>query len=134
MFDTFDTAEQLKEFEDTMKKTGTYRGKEVEGVVIRCKRKGKDFMFKIKNEKYLMFREYREITNAVLQFEKEIPVVKEEKAFKKIRYEKTRFYLDWIKKRVVDHPEWFTGYKENKGIIHVRQEFEAYWEQGELDK
>lgn len=133
-FDTFDTVEQLKEFEEEMKKTGVYKDKEVEGVVIRCKRNRKDFMFKIKNSQYLMFREYREVTNAVLKQDDGVFRVNEERGLKLIRYQKTRFYVDWLKKRVVDHPEWFTGYKENKGIIRVRQEFEDYWEKGELDK
>ncbi|KAL9549937.1 hypothetical protein PS6_005805 [Mucor atramentarius] len=131
-FTVFDTAEQVKEFGHVMQQTGIYNGREVEGAVVRCKRNGMDFMFKIKNEQYLMYREYREITNAMLEVKDGCVSIHEPKKEWKCQYEKTRFYIEWLRKRVADHPEWFLEFKANKGIIHVRQEFEKYWDSGRL--
>ncbi|CEP09349.1 hypothetical protein [Parasitella parasitica] len=132
-FQVFDTADQVKEFGQAMQQTGVYHSREVEGAVVRCKRKGMDFMFKIKNEQYLMYREYREITNSLLQYKDDGSVlVIEPKKELKCKYEKTPFYIEWMRKRVLDHPEWFAEYKANKGVIHVRQEFEKYWDNGRL--
>ncbi|KAI9341363.1 hypothetical protein BDR26DRAFT_860305 [Obelidium mucronatum] len=49
--------------------SGSYKGRPVEGFVIRCtsKETGQCLMFKIKfDEPYLMFREWREITNMLI--------------------------------------------------------------------
>jgi tRNA splicing ligase len=129
-FTVFDTVNQVKEFGNEMQQTGIYNNREVEGAVVRCKRNGMDFMFKIKNEQYLMYREYREITNAILECKDDTVSIIEPKRELKWKYEKTPFYIEWLRKRVLDKPEWFREYKSNKGIIHVRQEFERYWEIG----
>ncbi|KAF1796242.1 RNA ligase-domain-containing protein [Mucor lusitanicus] len=131
-FTVLDTADQVKAFGHTMQQTGNYNDREVEGAVVRCKRHGMDFMFKIKNEQYLLYREYREFTNAMLDVKDGAVSIHEPKKDWKCKYEKTRFYIDWLRKRVVDHPEWFLEFKANKGIIHVRQEFEKYWDSGRL--
>lgn len=114
-----------------MQQTGLYDGREVEGAVVRCKRNGKDFFFKIKNEQYLVYREYREVTKTLLQVNEDGKVSLNDKPVR-TTYEKTPYYIDWLRKRVVDHPEWFQEFKLNKGIISVRQEFEKFWEAGKL--
>lgn len=105
-----------------MQQAKLYENREVEGIVVRCKRDGKDFFFKIKNEHYLIFREYREVTKAVLKDKKP-----------RATYEKTKYYIQWLKKRIHDHPEWFEDYARNKNIIEVRQRFEKIWESGHLN-
>ncbi|KAI8072146.1 RNA ligase-domain-containing protein [Gilbertella persicaria] len=131
-FKLFDTVGQVREFGEEMQQTGLFDGREVEGAVVRCKRKGADFMFKLKNEQYLIYREYREVTKALIENHQGIiRFVKPEKELK-ITYEKTRHYIDWLRKRIIDHPEWFQDYKMQKGIIEVRQKFEKYWEAGIL--
>lgn len=134
-FKVFDTIKEVKQFGDEMQQTSLYDGREVEGAVVRCKRNGKDFFFKIKNEQYLMYREYREVTKAILHVNEdgEFKIV-EPKTGVRWTYEKTPFYIEWLRKRVVDKPEWFKEYKLQKGIIHVRQEFEKYWEVGKLSE
>lgn len=118
-----------------MQQTGLYDGREVEGAVVRCKRNGKDFFFKIKNEQYLVYREYREVTNALLQVTEngEVSLKDIELKYKPV-YEKTPYYVEWLRKRVVDKPEWFREFKCHKGIIRVRQEFEKFWEAGKLSE
>ncbi|KAI8332958.1 RNA ligase-domain-containing protein [Choanephora cucurbitarum] len=126
-----ETIEEVKQFSEDMQKTGLFRNREVEGAVVRCKRKGHDFMFKIKNERYLTFREYREVTNQLIET-KEGLIRFVDKPNLKITYEKTRFYVDWLRKQVTANPEWFQQYKLQKGIIQVRLAFEDYWEKGQL--
>jgi tRNA splicing ligase len=117
-----------------MQQTGLYDNREIEGAVVRCKRNGKDFFFKIKNRQYLMYREYREVTKAALQISQDEVITFQPKKELRITFEKTSWYIPWLRKRVVDKPEWFKYYKLNKGIIFVRQEFEKFWEIGDLSE
>lgn len=133
-FKILDTVKQVKQFGDEMQQTGLYDGREVEGAVVRCKRNGKDFLFKIKNEQYLVYREYREVTKALIQVSDEGHVSIKEDKKARCTYEKTPYYIEWLHQRVVDKPEWFREFKLQKGIIHVRQEFERFWETGKLSK
>jgi tRNA splicing ligase len=128
----FDTIKEVKKFGDEMQKTGLYDGREVEGAVIRCKRHGMDFMFKIKNEQYLMYREYREVTKALLECNDGSVRVIVPKRELRMQYKKTPLYVEWLRKCVIDKPEWFLQFKLQKGIIHVRQEFEKYCQENSL--
>ncbi|KAI9486797.1 MAG: RNA ligase-domain-containing protein [Benjaminiella poitrasii] len=132
-YETLETMQEVREFGEQMQQTGFYKDKEVEGIVIRCKRNGKDFMFKMKNDRYLLFREYRTVTSRLLEIDGDNVRIKQDKDLK-ITYEKTKYYIEWLRKRVVDKPEWFKEYKKQKGIIHVREEFEKYWETGVLQE
>ncbi|CAO3598338.1 unnamed protein product [Absidia cylindrospora] len=116
--------------------------RESEGIVIRCRRRQKDqdFFFKAKNDTYLVYREYREVTKALV----EVAVTEDDRprvTFNdggasgkkpKIRYEKTLYYVPWLRARVLDHPEWFYQYASNKGVVAVRQAFEKDWHDGKL--
>ncbi|GAA5812044.1 hypothetical protein MFLAVUS_005493 [Mucor flavus] len=134
-FKVFDTIKQVKQFSDEMQQTGLYDGREVEGAVVRCKRNEKDFFFKVKNEQYLVYREYREVTKALLKVDEEGNVsLKETNEGIRMTYEKTPYYIDWLRKRAISKPEWFREFKSNKGIIHVRQEFEKFWDAGKLSE
>ena len=112
----------VRNLEDALRHEDEFENRQVEGVVIRCKTKyGSTFFFKIKNETYNTWREWREITKAILS----------EKAYR-CRYERSIFYGHWVKERLKDHPEWFSEYKHSKNITFIRDEFEKYWEQGNL--
>lgn len=129
-----ETIKEVKQFGDEMQQTGLYDDREVEGAVVRCKRHGKDFFFKIKNQQYLMYREFREVTKAILQVNEDGTLEANPKKEVRCTFEKTHWYILWLRKRIVDKPEWFKEYKMNKGIIFVRLEFEKYWEIGDLSE
>ncbi|KAL0077840.1 RNA ligase-domain-containing protein [Phycomyces blakesleeanus] len=122
-FTTLDTIAQVKELASKVQLTGKMDGREVEGIVVRCQRQDQDFLFKVKSEPYLVFRDYREVTKSVLENPDAAP---------KYTYPKAYYYWRWIQHRLKDHPEWFEKYTLSKGIIDVRQKFEAYWEKGDL--
>ncbi|KAI7902359.1 RNA ligase-domain-containing protein [Cokeromyces recurvatus] len=126
-----DTLKEVRKFGEQMQQTQCYNDKEIEGVVIRCKKEGKDFMFKMKNDRYLQYREYREVTKHLLVYNEDHISIKEDK-LPKISYQKTYDYIEWLRKRVLDKPEWFKEYKNQKGIVQVREEFEKYWETNRL--
>ncbi|KAI9243327.1 RNA ligase-domain-containing protein [Phascolomyces articulosus] len=130
-----ETMEQVRELSDEIEETGEFQGRPIEGVVIRCKCKGngKDFFFKIKNDHYLIFREYREITKALLDIKDDRVELKKD-AKPRCTYEKSIYYVSWVKERILDHPEWFVNYKKNKGIIDVREKFERFWETADLEQ
>ncbi|KAI9319068.1 RNA ligase-domain-containing protein [Dichotomocladium elegans] len=48
-------------------------------------------------------------------------------------YEKSIYYVLWLHDQVKEHPEWFKAYNQNKGIIHVRMQFEDFWDSGLYD-
>lgn len=130
----FETLKEVKQFGDEMQLTGLYDDREVEGAVVRCKRNGKDFFFKIKNKQYMMYREFREVTNAILQVKEDGTLEAKPKKDVRITFEKTHWYILWLHKRIVDKPEWFKEFKMHRGIIFVRIEFEKYWETGNLSE
>ncbi|KAG0168759.1 hypothetical protein DFQ30_004361 [Apophysomyces sp. BC1015] len=102
----------VKKFGEEIQRTKLYDNREVEGIVVRCKRNGQDFFFKIKNEHYLIYREYREVSKALLHVSPD---------------------GTWLRQQVHDHPEWFKCYMKNKNIIEVRKRFEKVWEEGRLN-
>ncbi|ORZ23344.1 RNA ligase-domain-containing protein [Absidia repens] len=132
-------------------------GDESEGIVVRCRRAddNSDFFFKVKNDTYLMYREYREVTKALVEVERattakstkhhheQQDTVRIKACYRKsgrgagkkklkIRFEKTLYYVHWLQERVVDHPEWFLHFKNNKGIIDVRKAFEQDCQDGKV--
>ncbi|KAI8147096.1 RNA ligase-domain-containing protein [Fennellomyces sp. T-0311] len=126
-----DSIDGVRRIADEIEQTGQFQDRPMEGVVVRCKRLGQDFFFKIKNDHYLLFREYREITKRLLNVtDGEVELKQDAKV--RCTYEKSIYYTSWVKERIVDHPEWFVDYKKNKGIIHVREQFERFWETAEL--
>ncbi|KAI9491100.1 RNA ligase-domain-containing protein [Zychaea mexicana] len=132
-FVKLETMEQVRKLSDEIEETGEFQGRPIEGVVIRCKRDEKDFFFKIKNDHYLLFREYREITKALLDVDKDTNQVSVKADVKpRCEYEKSIYYVSWVRERIVDHPEWFQDYKKNKGIIDVRERFERFWQTADL--
>ncbi|KAI8987648.1 RNA ligase-domain-containing protein [Mycotypha africana] len=105
----FDNISQVKEFGENMQQIGLYKEREVEGVVVR-------------------------FTNAMLESKDGDVRIIEPKKTLKLNYEKTQYYIEWLRKRVVSNPDWFKNYKAQKGIIFVRQEFEKFWNEGKISE
>lgn len=126
-----DTLQQVRTLAEETRESGEYRGRLIEGIVVRCKRKNTDFFFKIKNDKYLLYREWREATKALIDA-KDGAVKLKPNVQPKVFYEKSKYYVLWLRERLKDHPEWFKDYKQNKGIIDVRRRFEEFYENGDL--
>ena len=113
---------KVKEFLEEAAETGAYNGRDVEGFVIRCQRKGHptgsdygDWFFKFKfEEPYLMYRQWRECTKALI-------------SGKQPKYKKhqkiTEEYLLYARGRLASDPELGRLYKQNHGIIALRDDF-----------
>ncbi|KAJ2654692.1 trna ligase [Coemansia sp. RSA 1200] len=117
---TFDTAEEGKAFANKVRKDHVLDGRAIEGFVVRCRTvQGKQpFMFKIKyDEPYLMFREWREVTNRICAG-----------STFKARYPLTKRYAAWVKEQLKIHPDDFVAFKKQQGIISTRKRFLAYYE------
>jgi tRNA ligase len=113
--------DEVKKFLDKVAETGNYDGRDTEGFVIRCQaREGDsgpyvDWFFKYKfEEPYLMYRQWRECTRALI-------------AGKPPRYRKheaiTKEYLDFARRKFVQNPGLAKAYNLNHGIIKLRDEF-----------
>lgn len=112
---------QVKTFLDKVAETGNYDGRDTEGFVIRCQAREieggpySDWFFKYKfEEPYLMYRQWRECTRALI-------------AGKPPRYKKheaiTKEYLDFARRKFVQNPGLAKAYNANHGIIKMRDEF-----------
>ncbi|KAH6609853.1 trna ligase [Trichoderma cornu-damae] len=115
----------VKAFLDDVAKTGAYAGRDVEGFVIRCKMSHnpaelpyQDWFFKYKfEEPYLMYRQWRECTKAVISG-------KQPKFRKHVRI--TEEYLLYARRRLAADPKLSKHYNQNHGIIKLRDDFLAY--------
>ncbi|KAI7882336.1 tRNA ligase [Lichtheimia hyalospora FSU 10163] len=131
-YDKYDSLDEIKALADQIAESGKYKNRDIEGIVIRCKRDDKDFFFKIKNDHYLLFREYREITKGMIDVKDDQVSLKKDGKRPRCSYEKSVYYVQWLQIQVKEHPEWFKEYKNNKGILDVRERFEKFWDSGEL--
>ncbi|KAF0554865.1 tRNA ligase [Gigaspora margarita] len=112
---TKNSADEVKEFTDKVRQAGLLDGRPIEGFVVRTRLKstGQDFFFKIKyDEPYLMYREWREVTKALLN-----------KKEPKFTYPASKNYISWVKEKIRTDPDLFEGYQHNHGIIRVRNLF-----------
>jgi tRNA ligase len=122
---TMDDVEQVKAFLEDVAETGAHEGRDVEGFVIRCKmthdpnkKPFQDWFFKYKfEEPYLMYRQWRECTKAMI-------------AGRQPRYRKhvkiTEEYLEYARKRLATDRHLATEYNKNHGIIALRNDFLAF--------
>ena len=117
------TLDETKAFLDKCAETGSWDGRDTEGFVIRCKKRsrgdsqGADWFFKYKfEEPYLMYRQWREATKAVI-------------AGKPPKYRKhkkiTEEYLLFARRQLVKDPKLGKRYNQNHGIIKMRDDFLA---------
>lgn len=116
-----DDINNVREFLDKVAETGNYNGRDTEGFVIRCQARDsdsapwEDWFFKYKfEEPYLMYRQWRECTKAMI-------------SGKPPRYKKhqeiTKEYLEYARKRFVQQPGLAKQYNMNHGIIKLRDDF-----------
>ncbi|KAI5819806.1 RNA ligase-domain-containing protein [Pyronema omphalodes] len=120
-----DNVKDLRKFLEAVAETGSYGGREVEGFVIRCKARDTpdstdwhDWFFKYKfEEPYLMYRQWREVTKAML--------LGKQPTFKK-QIEVTKEYLKFAEEYFKKNPDAKDEYLNNKGIIKLRNDFLNY--------
>jgi tRNA ligase len=115
--------EEVKTFLERCAETGSWEGRDTEGFVIRCKIKEKDrqpyrdWFFKYKfEEPYLMYRQWREATKAVIMGKP--PKYKKHKQI-------TEQYLLYARRQLVKNPKLGQAYNHNHGIIAMRDGFLA---------
>ena len=114
--------DSMKTFLSDCAETGSYAGRDTEGFVIRCRRRelGKggnyhNWFFKYKfEEPYLMYRQWREATKAVMSGKPP--------RFKKHK-EITEQYLKYARRQLAKDPSIAKAYKMNHGIIAMRDGF-----------
>ncbi|KAI8941453.1 hypothetical protein NX059_002674 [Plenodomus lindquistii] len=118
-----DDINKVKTFLDKVAETGNYNGRDTEGFVIRCQARETeggpfvDWFFKYKfEEPYLMYRQWRECTKALI-------------AGKPPRYKKheaiTKEYLAFARQKFAQNQGLAKEYNLNHGIIKLREEFLA---------
>ena len=117
-----DDITEVKSFLDSTAETGNYEGRDTEGFVIRCQSKATtgewhDWFFKYKfEEPYLMYRQWREATKAVISGK--APKFKKHKKI-------TEDYLLFARKQLHANPGLGKAYQANHGIIKMRDDFLA---------
>jgi tRNA ligase len=110
----------VRTFLESVAETGSYNGRDVEGFVIRCKSRlasgpNQDWFFKYKfEEPYLMYRQWRECTKAMISG-KTPRIRKHEKI--------TEEYLLYARKRLASESGLAKSYNQNHGIIALRNDF-----------
>ena len=117
-----DDLEAVKKFLGNCAQTGSWNDRDTEGFVVRCHRKEHnktdqfhDWFFKYKfEEPYLMYRQWREATKAVI-------------AGKPPRFKKhkqiTEDYLLYARRQLAKNPSLGKAYNQNHGIIAMRDGF-----------
>ena len=114
--------ESMKTFLSDCAETGSYDGRDTEGFVIRCRRRDtgqggdyQDWFFKYKfEEPYLMYRQWREATKAVISGKP--PKFRKHKQI-------TELYLQYARRQLVKDPSIGKTYNQNHGIIAMRNGF-----------
>jgi tRNA ligase len=117
-----DDIDTVKKFLDGCAETGSWNGRDTEGFVIRCRKQERgmevpyaDWFFKYKfEEPYLMYRQWREATKAVIAGR-----VPKYKKHKKI----TEEYLLFARRRLAADKNLGKAYMKNHGIIKLRDDF-----------
>ncbi|KAJ2768242.1 trna ligase, partial [Coemansia nantahalensis] len=115
---TFDSAAEGRTFADQVRRDHVLDGRAIEGFVVRCQTAagGRPFMFKIKFDSYMLFHEWRDMTNYVVA----------NKSFR-TRYALTEQYAAWVREQLKANPEAFDQFGKNKGIIAARKRFIEYY-------
>ncbi|KAK6363673.1 hypothetical protein TWF730_001093 [Orbilia blumenaviensis] len=118
------TVTELKEFLESVGESGEWNGRAVEGFVIRCKaRHGPndpewhDWFFKYKfEEPYLMYRQWREVTKAIIGGKQ--PRIRKHKQI-------TEKYVAYARDQLRKNPALGKAFMDNHGIIAMRDGFLA---------
>ncbi|KAE8153484.1 fungal tRNA ligase phosphodiesterase domain-containing protein [Aspergillus avenaceus] len=120
-FVVYEDIDAVKKFLDACAETGTWDGRETEGFVVRCQKneggKGpfQDWFFKYKfEEPYLMYRQWRECTKAVIAGK--VPNIRKHKKI-------TEEYLKYARRQLAKDSSLAKSYQQNHGIIAMRDGF-----------
>lgn len=116
-----DDIETTKAFLEECAETGSWDGRDTEGFVVRCQKKigqkglYEDWFFKYKfEEPYLMYRQWREVTKAIICGK--TPKYKKHK-------EITEQYLHYARQQLAKNPALGKAFNANHGIIAMREGF-----------
>ena len=141
------SVQEVKAFTDEVGRSGTWNGEALEGFVVRTTVRssspdrhdarppyaaGSSFFFKVKfDEPYMMYRDWREITKALIARGEGANLPKS-----KMARPETKVYVKWVRDEIKKHPELFDGYTKGHGIIATRERFLRWLEtvEGESDK
>jgi len=144
------TLDALKDFTDKIAQSGEWEGDQIEGFVVRCTvaestaegkppyKPGAPFFFKVKfDEPYLLYRQWREITRALLPLRETDDKQKIAEVWKKVRGKAAKrqelaVYADWAGDEMTRNPELFDGY--DRGVVRVREVFLRWTEEEEGQK
>ncbi|KAJ6151183.1 hypothetical protein N7470_007777 [Penicillium chermesinum] len=120
-FEVYRDIYAVRQFLESCAETGTWDGRETEGFVVRCQMRAnenmpyQDWFFKYKfEEPYLMYREWRECTKAVIAGK--MPRIKKHQKI-------TEEYIQFARRKFVANPSLMRAYNLNHGIISLREEF-----------
>ncbi|EAS27654.3 tRNA ligase [Coccidioides immitis RS] len=112
---------EVRTFLEGCAETGSWGGRDTEGFVVRCKMREAhsgpyvDWFFKYKfEEPYLMYRQWRECTKAVIsgrppKYKKHVKITEE--------------YLQYARRQLQMNPKLGSLYNQNHGIIAMRDGF-----------
>ena len=117
-----DDVDSMKTFLSDCAESGSYDGRDTEGFVIRCRKRDteggvnyQDWFFKYKfEEPYLMYRQWREATKAVISGKP--PRFKKHKDI-------TEQYLKYARRQLAKDSSIGKAYNQNHGIIAMRNGF-----------
>ena len=144
------SVQEVRTFTDEVGRSGTWNGEALEGFVVRTTVRvaapanlkdntspppyadGSSFFFKVKfDEPYMMYRDWREITKALLTRGDGAKLPKS-----KMARPETKVYVNWVKEEIKTRPALFDGYTKGHGIIATRERFLRWLEtaEGEKDK
>jgi tRNA ligase len=134
-----DSIPAVREFTDEVSKEGEWNGEPLEGFVVRTHvsepptkgsvraeqspyAPGTDYFFKVKfDEPYMMYRDWREVTKALLSQNGTPNPGSLNK--KKMQRPETKVYVKWIVEEIKRDRRQFEGYMNNHGIIATRERF-----------
>lgn len=148
------SVQDVRAFTEKIGRGGTWNGEALEGFVVRTTVRssplgstdrraaasdarppyaaGSSFFFKVKfDEPYMMYRDWREITKALLARGEGANLPKS-----KMARPETKVYVKWVKDEIKRQPALFDGYTRGHGIIATRERFLRWLEtaEGEGDK
>lgn len=145
------TIPEVKAFTEEIGRSGKWNGEALEGFVVRTHigapkdairnsnnnntnnrkisvspyREGSSFFFKVKfDEPYMMYRDWREVTKALLSKGAKVSSVPKSK----LRREETKVYVQWVIKEINKDRAQFSAYGKGKGIIATRERFLKWFE------
>ena len=130
------SVQEVRTFTEEIGRSGKWNGEALEGFVVRTTVRssrspsgptdrrdasdvpppyadGSSFFFKVKfDEPYMMYRDWREITKALLARGEGAKLQKS-----KMARPETVVYVKWVKEEIKKHPELVDGYTKGHGII-----------------